>query len=80
MKIESSFDSVSTYDKIEIGGISGKKLLKGDIILFEKIKIIRKRKIPQIFNRRYDQSKIIRIIEGFHFNRIETYQMLKKSF
>tara|TARA_B100001115_G_scaffold67595_1_gene49925 strand:+ start:2453 stop:3394 length:942 start_codon:yes stop_codon:yes gene_type:complete len=71
MKIDSSFDSVSTYDKIKIGGVSGKKLSKGDIILFEKIKIIRKRKIPQIFNRTYDQSNIIRIIEGIHFNRIE---------
>ena len=40
MKIECSFDSVSTYGKIEIGGIS--KLSKGDIILFEKIKIDRK--------------------------------------
>ena len=56
-----------------------KKLSKGDIILFEKIKIIRKRKIPQIFNRRYDQSNIIRIIEGFHFNRIENISDVEKK-
>ncbi len=71
MKLKKIFNSFSTYEKINIGGISGQKLSNNDIIYFKNIKSPSTKKIPSSFINRYDQTKIIRIIEGIHFDKIQ---------
>ena len=70
MKIKKTFNSMSTYDKIKIGGLSGTKLLKNDIIEFVKLKNSINKQIPSSFKRIYNKSKLIRVIKGLHFDRI----------
>ena len=47
MKLKKSFNSYSTYEKINIGGINGKKISKNDIINFNKSKECIEKEIPE---------------------------------
>lgn len=71
MKLKKIFKSLSTYEKIQIGGLSGKKLNKNDIISFKNIKSPEIKRIPSSFIKRYDDNNFIRIIKGIHFNRVQ---------
>ena len=65
-----------TYEKIQIGGLSGKKLNKNDTISFKNIKSPKIKRIPSSFIKRYDQNNYIRIIKGIHFNRVQNEKTL----
>ncbi len=71
MKLKKVFKSFSTYEKIRIGGVSGKKLNKNDKISFKNIKNPKIKRIPSSFIKRYDQNNIIRVIKGIHFNKVQ---------
>ena len=71
MKLTKAFNSFSTYEKIQIGGIKGKKLNKSDTIYFKNIKCPKTKKIPSSFIKRYDQNNIIRVIKGIHFFKVQ---------
>ncbi|GIR26905.1 MAG: urea carboxylase [Flammeovirgaceae bacterium] len=73
MKLKKTFNSKSTYDKIQIGGLNGKKLLKNDIIEFDQLKNCKSKKIPSSFMRFNNQNMIIRVIKGIHFDRVNNY-------
>jgi len=76
MKLKKVFKSLSTYEKIQIGGLSGKKLNKNDTISFKNIKSPKIKRIPSSFIKRYDQNNYIRIIKGIHFNRVQNKKTL----
>ena len=76
MKLKKVFKSLSTYEKIRIGGISGTKLNKNDTIYFKNIKNPKIKNIPSSFIKRYDQNNIIRIIKGMHFNKVDNEKKL----
>ena len=76
MKLKKVFKSLSTYEKIQIGGLSGKKLNKNDTISFKNIKSPKIKRIPSSFIKRYDQNNYIRIIKGIHFNRVQNEKTL----
>tara|TARA_Y100000992_G_scaffold289447_1_gene244014 strand:- start:241 stop:1188 length:948 start_codon:yes stop_codon:yes gene_type:complete len=76
MKLKKVFKSLSTYEKIGIGGISGTKLNKNDTIYFKNIKNPKIKNIPSSFIKRYDQNNIIRIIKGMHFNKVDNEKKL----
>lgn len=73
MKLKKTFNSKSTYDKIQIGGLNGKKLLKNDIIEFDQLKNCKSKKIPSSFMRFNNENMIIRVIKGIHFDRVNNY-------
>ena len=73
MNLKNTFNSKSTYDKIQIGGLNGKKLLKNDIIEFDQLKNCKSKKIPSSFIRFNNQNMIIRVIKGIHFDRVNNY-------
>ncbi len=69
MDIKNEFNSISTYDKIQIGGVNGRKLLRNDSINFINCSSsLPLNEVPESFKKRYNNSKIIRIIKGIHFN------------
>ena len=73
MKVKKIFNSNSTYDKIQIGGLNGKKILKNDIIEFDQLKNCIIKKIPSSFVRSNNQNIIIRVIKGMHYDRVINY-------
>ncbi len=73
MKVKKIFNSNSTYDKIQIGGLNGKKILKNDIIEFDQLKNCITKKIPSSFVRSNNQNIIIRVIKGMHYDRVINY-------
>ena len=70
MKLDKSFNSLSTYEKINIGGVNGKKLAKNDSISFLKSKEVIVRTIPESFKRKYYEVSTIRVIKGVNYNMI----------
>ena len=79
MKLLKSFNSLSTYDKIKIGGVNGKKLAKNDFINFLKSKEVIHRTIPDSFNRKYQEISTIRIIKGVNYDMINEKSIHKVS-
>tara|TARA_B100002051_G_C16722791_1_gene633486 strand:- start:89 stop:1033 length:945 start_codon:yes stop_codon:yes gene_type:complete len=79
MKLKKVFKSLSTYEKIRIGGISGKKLNNNDTIYFKNIKKPKIKKIPSSFIKRYDQNNIVRVIKGIHFNKVKNEKTLHEN-
>ena len=77
MKLEKSFNSLSTYDKIKIGGVNGKKLTKNDSIGFIKSKEVIVRNIPESFKRKYQEVSTIRVIKGVNYNMINENSIKK---
>ena len=77
MKLKKSFNSYSTYEKINIGGINGKKISKNDTINFKKSEEIIKKKIPDSFQRKYQEVSNIRVIKGVNYNIISKNSLKK---
>ena len=73
MKLKNTFNSKSTYDKIQIGGLHGKKLLKNDKIEFINIRDNKSKKIPSSFVRSNNQNIIIRVIKGIHYYKVDNF-------
>ncbi len=73
MKLKNTFNSKSTYDKIQIGGLHGKKLLKNDKIEFINIRDNKSKKIPSSFVRSNNQNIIIRVIKGMHYYKVDNF-------
>ena len=73
MKLKNTFNSKSTYDKIQIGGLHGKKLLKNDKIEFINIRDNKSKKIPSSFVRSNNQNIIIRVIKGMHYYKVHNF-------
>ena len=73
MKLKNTFNSKSTYDKIQIGGLNGKKLLKNDKIEFINLRDCKSKKIPSSFVRSNNQNIIIRVIKGMHYDRVNNF-------
>ena len=78
MRLKKNFNSLSTYDKITLGGVNGRKLMKGDIIKFKKKKFNEDRFIPEILIRNHN-DKIIRVIKGPEYYLINE-KSINKSF
>ena len=76
MKLKKDFNSLSTYDKIKLGGVNGRKLLKGDIIEFKEKKFVKNRFIPKILIKNQN-DKIIRAIKGPEYDSINDSSMSK---
>ncbi len=69
MDIKKNFYSFSTYDKINIGGLNGRKFKNNDILPFKTSSSTQSsKKIPESFNRRYNLSNTIRVVKGIHFD------------
>ncbi len=70
MDIKKDYNSFSTYDKINIGGLNGRKLKNNDIIPFKTYSSKNQsvKKIPESFHRRYKHSNTIRVVKGIHFD------------
>jgi antagonist of KipI len=77
MKLDKSFNSLSTYDKINIGGVNGKKLAKNDSISFLKSEEVIVRTIPESFKRKYYEVSTIRVIKGVNYNIISEKSIKK---
>ncbi len=77
MKLKKSFNSYSTYEKINIGGINGKKISKNDTINFKKSEEIIEKKIPDSFQRKYQEVSNIRVIKGVNYNIISKNSLKK---
>ena len=77
MKLDKSFNSLSTYDKINIGGVNGKKLTKNDSISFLKSEEVIVRTIPESFKRKYYEVSTIRVIKGVNYNIISEKSIKK---
>ncbi len=77
MKLKKSFNSLSTYEKIKIGGVNGKKLAKNDSINFFKPEKVMLRNIPDSFKRKYREVSTIRIIKGVNYNMINQKSIKK---
>ena len=77
MKLDKSFNSLSTYEKINIGGVNGKKLAKNHSISFLKSKEVIVRKIPESFKRKYYEVSTIRVIKGVNYNMISEMSIKK---
>ena len=82
MKLKKSFNSLSTYEKIYIGGVYGKKIAKNDSINFLESEKVIVKTIPESFNRKYQNISTIRIIKGMNYNLINNNSLkkLKKEF
>ena len=77
MKLKKSFNSYSTYEKINIGGINGKKISKNDTINFNKSEESIEKKIPESFQRKYQEISNIRVIKGVNYNMISKNSLKK---
>ena len=77
MKLKKSFNSYSTYEKINIGGINGKKISKNDTINFNKSEESIEKKIPESFQRKYQKISNIRVIKGVNYNMISKNSLKK---
>ena len=77
MKLKKSFNSYSTYEKINIGGINGKKISKNDTINFNKSKECIEKEIPESFQRKYQEISSIRVIKGFNYDMISKNSLKK---
>ena len=77
MKLKKSFNSYSTYEKINIGGINGKKISKNDTINFNKSKECIEKEIPESFQRKYQEISSIRVIKGINYNMISKNSLKK---
>ncbi len=77
MKLKKSFNSYSTYEKINIGGINGKKISKNDTINFNKSKECIEKEIPESFQRKYQEISSIRVIKGVNYNIISKNSLKK---
>ena len=77
MKLKKSFNSYSTYEKINIGGINGKKISKNDTINFNKSKESIEKKIPESFQRKYQEISNIRVIKGVNYSMISKNSLKK---
>jgi len=78
MKLTKDFDSLSTYDKVNIGGVNGRKLIKGDKIEFKERKFNENRIIPEIL-RKNQNERIVRVIKGPEYHLVDRKSM-EKSF
>jgi len=81
MLLNKDFNSLSTYDKINIGGINGKKLIKDDTIKIRPKKIKENRILPEILIKRHNET-IIRVIKGPEYNLVDknSINSLSKEF
>jgi len=77
MKLKKSFNSYSTYEKINIGGINGKKISKNDTINFNKSEESIEKKIPESFQRKYQEISNIRVIKGVNYSMISKNSLKK---
>ena len=77
MKLKKSFNSYSTYEKINIGGINGKKISKNDTINFNKSEESIEKKIPESFQRKYQEISNIRVIKGVNYSMISKISLKK---
>ena len=77
MKLKKSFNSYSTYEKINIGGINGKKISKNDTINFNKSKECIEKEIPESFQRKYQEISSIRVIKGVNYDMISKNSLKK---
>ena len=77
MKLKKSFNSYSTYEKINIGGINGKKISKNDTINFNKSEESIEKKIPESFQRKYQEISNIRVIKGINYSMISKNSLKK---
>ncbi len=77
MKLKKSFNSYSTYEKINIGGINGKKISKNDTINFNKSEESIEKKIPESFQRKYQEISSIRVIKGVNYSMISKNSLKK---
>ena len=77
MKLKKSFNSYSTYEKINIGGINGKKISKNDTINFNKSEESIDKKIPESFQRKYQEISSIRVIKGVNYSMISKNSLKK---
>lgn len=77
MKLKKSFNSYSTYEKINIGGINGKKISKNDTINFNKSEESIEKKIPESFQRKYQEISNIRVIKGVNYCMISKNSLKK---
>ena len=77
MKLKKSFNSYSTYEKINIGGINGKKISKNDTINFNKSEESIEKKIPESFQRKYQEISNIRVIKGVNYSTISKNSLKK---
>ena len=77
MKLKKSFNSYSTYEKINIGGINGKKISKNDTINFNKSEESIDKKIPESFQRKYQEISNIRVIKGVNYSMISKNSLKK---
>jgi antagonist of KipI len=68
---DSYFDSISTYEKVEIGGNNGRKLSNGDYLKFKPLKTINNRKVPKELINNFNE-KIIRVIKGPEHKLLES--------
>ena len=79
MKLKKSFNSYSTYEKINIGGINGKKISKNDTINFNKSEESIEKKIHESFQRKYQEISNIRVIKGVNYSMISKNSSEKLS-